>query len=481
MCAATGTCIAATTTTTVSMDAQSGRGVASGELAFISTGCAPCTGTIKATGGECGHTGIFTVATTTTSVLAGSGEDTDGLGDTCTDCASCSDLMVLVGTMSDPIGTCIVAITTIIICMADTSGPGVDTSALASICIVCAPCTVITKVIGAGFALTGTCGARTSTSSVLAGFGGTNTGKLGVICTGFACCGAGMAVDGTMSDPIGTCGGGTITITTSMVEHAGRGDVTVASVSISIDCALSIATTRDIGAVCALTGISTAATTTTNVLVGSGPTTTARLGATDIACESTSVGMAPVGTGCEHTGTSTVATITTIICMDAIVGRGADTGALACTSTACAPSTGTTRATGVEYDPTGTYGARTNISSVPVGSGPTTGARLEDIGTVCESTGDGMVLGGTECELIGISTTAITTITTSMDEPNGGGADTGASVCISTDCEPCIAITKDIGAEYGRTGICTDATTTTSAQGGSGSTATVRSVVTGTA
>jgi len=91
-----------------------------------------------------------------------------------------------------------------------------------------------------------------------------------------------------------------------------------------------------------------------------------------------------------------------------------------------------------------------------------------------------MAPGGIESVRIGICTGGITTIITCTDATNGDGADSAASVCTSTDCEPCIETTKGTGAVCALTGTCGVVTTTTSDLVGSGLTAIGRLVGTGT-
>jgi len=69
---------------------------------------------------------------------------------------------------------------------------------------------------------------------------------------------------------------------------------------------------------------------------------------------------------------------------------------------------------------------------------------------------------------IGISTGDFTTINVSITRFDGLGAATDGSVCISTDCEPCIGIIKAVGAASAPTGICGARTSSIDLQDGSG-------------
>jgi hypothetical protein len=79
--------------------------------------------------------------------------------------------MAVIGVMSGHIGISIVETITITISMEGTGGHGEDTGALAFICIASVPCIGTIKATGVGYALTGTCGVRTTTTSAHDGSG----------------------------------------------------------------------------------------------------------------------------------------------------------------------------------------------------------------------------------------------------------------------------------------------------------------------
>jgi len=267
---ATGTCIAAITTTTTFMAALTGDGVDIGELEFTCTGCAPCTATIKATGVVFAPTGICIAEITTTRDLVGSGDDTARLAVTSIACEFSGAGMVLAGTTCEPIGICTVGITTITTCMAGTSGCGDATDALVFICTVSAPCTETTKAIGAESERIGTCGDATTITSDHDGSGPTITKKSDG--TGTACVSSavGMGLVGTTFAVTGISTVVTTTTITFMVGTSGSGEGSEELECTSTVSAPCTETTKVIGAECAPIGICTGATTTTSDLGGSG-------------------------------------------------------------------------------------------------------------------------------------------------------------------------------------------------------------------
>jgi hypothetical protein len=265
-----------------------------------------------------------------------------------------------------------------------------------------------------------------------------------------------------------------------MVAPNGVGGVIGALAFISIVCGHCTGITRDIGVAFVRIGTCGVATTTTNDLVGSGGTATKRSVGIGTGCACCDAGMVHAGTMYVVIGTCGVATITIIICTVGTGGPGADSGALVSTSTGCEHFTGITKVTGVVCEPTGTCGGGTITTSRTDGSGA--GTVVLDVTCIaCASYAGGTVIAGTTFVRIGICGARTITITTCMVGPNGVGVGSGALVCTCTACEPCTATTKGTGAVSARTGICGDATTTTSELAGSGPTPTKRSADTGTA
>jgi len=75
-----------------------GRGEATGGLVFTCIACAPFTGTTRATGAECAHTGTCGVGIITTSRRGGSGAVIDvALDAICIAAVSCGDGQALAG------------------------------------------------------------------------------------------------------------------------------------------------------------------------------------------------------------------------------------------------------------------------------------------------------------------------------------------------------------------------------------------------
>merc|ERR1719162_308619 len=203
-----GTCTARTITTTVSMDADNGVGVALSALECIVTACAPCMSTCRVAGSACG-----------------------------------------------PIGTCTAAITT--------------TSATASTCTVSALSGATAKGIGDVCEHTGTCGSETITTRLAVG-SGAEPSVLAVISTVSEYSAGGLEVVGSRFANTGTCTARTITIMPTMAACSGDGAVTSALVSIATACAPSIAMFRVGGSVCAHTGICGGGTTSTRLQNGNG-------------------------------------------------------------------------------------------------------------------------------------------------------------------------------------------------------------------
>jgi len=263
-----------------------GLGADSGALVCICIDCAPCTGTTKGIGAECGHIGICGVVTIITKGHVGSGPTpTVVWADICIASGCTSVGMVADGTTCGATGSCGDAtITTTGI----TAGPGGFGDAITGwvcTCTVYAPCTATIRVNGDACAHTGTCGVAITTTGDLVGSGDVIDG-LEDICTASGFCGAGMVHDGTMSERIGTCTVGTTTITICTDGTGGPGDASGASASTCIACAHFTAIIRAIGVACALTGICGDVTIITAGLAGSGPTATFDVAATVTDCVS---------------------------------------------------------------------------------------------------------------------------------------------------------------------------------------------------
>jgi len=463
----TGTCTAGIIITTTCMGDTSGRGVATSALAFICTACERSTATIRATGDECDHTGIFGVVTTTTSDPGGSGViATNVSADTNTACGSTRDGRALIGTMCVRTGICIDAMHTITASMDAPSGLGVGSDASVSISTACERFTGMSRVIGDACGPTGICtGAITITSARVGS--GVGSGRSVAISTVCESTNVGMVLDGTLCEHTGTSTAAIITTTTCMADIAGPGDATDVWECTCTGCELCTAITRVIGAEFDLTGICGEETIITRDHVGSGDVIAA-LVAICTACASFVDGMDLDGTMYAHTGTCTVVTITTTIFMDEHDGLGDDTAALAFTSIASEHCTGITRVIGAACVPTGTCGEEITTTSVLAGSGPTGTAKLVDTDTVCECTNASQARTGETFEVIGICIDATTTIITFTEDTDGLGAVTAALVCICTACEPCIEITKDIGERSALTGTCGEGTITTNDHVGSG-------------
>lgn len=153
--------------------------------------------------------------------------------------------------------------------------------------------------------------------------------------------------------------------------------------------------------------------------------------------------------------------------MGAHAGSGVVIAALDITSTASASCSGITRAVGGASVRTGASGATMHITNLHDGSGAASAALVATF-TACASTSGGLVRGGTQCDHTGICTVETITTTVSTVARSGRGAGTDVSVCTCTDCELCIATTKDTGAESDLTGTCGAGTIITSARGGFG-------------
>jgi len=467
MSGATGGCTDAIITTTAIMVESSGDGGATGGGACTCTACESSTRTSKVTGAGSMLIGTFIVETITTKSHAGSGLIiTAKLAVTGTVIGCTSGGMVHVGSRCEATGISTVETIIITTSTAAINGSGDGTGVLACTYTACEHCIAITKAIGAVFVHTGTSGAGTIITGDLGGSGQTITVRLAGISIVCESCVVGMAVAGTRCEVTGTCTEKMHTIIGSMDEPIGSGVGTDESAYTSIACAHCTGTTRDIGAASAPIGIFTVAIITISDHVGSGADTAGSAVICTV-CGSTDDGMELAGTTCAATGICTDGITTTITCMADTSGCGASIAALAFTCIVCEPCTATTRDIGVESGHTGTCGVATTTTDALAGSGVDT-AELAVICTDCEFSVAGMVHAGTTCAATGTCGAAIITTTACMAALSGDGDGTGALVCTCTACAHCTAITKATGAECARTGICTDATITTSVRAGSG-------------
>jgi len=153
--------------------------------------------------------------------------------------------------------------------MAEPDGHGDVSAALVFIFTGCAPCIVITRVIGDECERIGICGVETIITSAHVG-SGVAIGESAATSTADASSSVGLALGGMQSVHTGTCGAATITTIISMDGTAGLGAVIDASEFTSTGCEPCTATTKAIGDEFALTGIFGAETITIDGLAGSG-------------------------------------------------------------------------------------------------------------------------------------------------------------------------------------------------------------------
>jgi len=435
-------------------------------LGYISTDIAPCGATIKDIGVESGLIGICGDEIITIARGGGFGAVTGASEGICIACEFSDVGMVATGKMSAAIGTCIVAITTIIRTMAGPSGVGVASDALESTCTACEHCGATTKGIGAVFDLIGTSTEGIITTSELDGSGEDIAG-LGIICTASASSNAGLVLGGLLSVGIGTCGAAITIVIDCMAAPAGYGVGSDAWVTTSTAFGSCSETTMGIGAGSELIGECGSATNTIAQTAGLGELHVA-LADTCIVSESSIAGLALAGLSSAGTGASTVEITTITAFTEDTAGHGAGTGALVCTFTACGLSTETTRGTGVGCVRTGTSGGETTITSAHAGSGRVTTKGWAVTSTDGEHTRDGQELDGTRFAATGGCTVAITTTTDFTAELVGRGVDSAALAIICTVAAICGGTTRDLGVVFGRTGTCGDAITTTDRAAGSG-------------
>jgi len=170
----------------------------------------------------------------------------------------------------------------------------------------------------------------------------------------------------------------------------------------------------------------------------------------------------------EATGISGGGTGTTIATMVAPDGRGADSVALVSICIDSAYCGEITKAHGAGFEPTGQSTDTTITTRDRGGSGQIGTERSGVTGTACACTSVGLVLTGEPCEVTGICTGAITTITTCMAGTDGHGVDTVELEFICTACGRSTATIRVIGVGSDLIGISGEGTTTTSDLVGSG-------------
>jgi hypothetical protein len=165
---------------------------------------------------------------------------------------------------------------------------------------VCAHSTETIRVNGDVFALTGTCGAKITTTSVLGGSGVVTNGS---VATSIGCerTSVGLAQSGFVSVLIGTSTARTTTTIACTVAPSGVGVATGALACTCIDTASCTEITRAIGDEFVRTGISGGIIITTSDLVGRGDGIVA-LADIYTECASTIGGLALGGLWCEGTG-----------------------------------------------------------------------------------------------------------------------------------------------------------------------------------
>jgi len=400
MSAAIGTCTVAITIIIRTMAGPSGVGVASDALESTCTACEHCGVTTKVIGAVFALIGTSTEGIITTNELDGSGEAIAGSDIIYTVSASSNAGLVLGGLLSAGIGTCGVAITIVIDCMAAPAGYGVGSDAWVTTSTAFGSCSATTMGIGAGSALIGECGSATNIIAQTAGLGEPHV-ALADTCTVSESSIAGLDLVGLSSAGTGACIVEITTITTFTEGTAGHGAGTGALVCTFTACEPSTGTTRATGAGCVRTGTSGGETTTTSVRAGSGRVTTKGLAVISTDGEHTRGGQELDGTQFAATGSCTAAITTTIDITEELVGRGAATAALVYICTVAEPCGGTTKVTGVASVLTGTCGDVTTITGDPDGSGARAGAS-GTTSTACASSGVGMEGNGSGCELTGI-------------------------------------------------------------------------------
>lgn len=359
--------------------------------------------------------------------------------------------MVLAGTESDRIGTCGGRIVITIGIMDAHAGSGVATDESECTCTAIGVCGVTIKVGGVVSAHTGISGNAIIITDQHDG-SGVGTAVWVVTCIACVSSSDGLERSGLLSVDTGICTAVTITTTGSMGEHSGDGVVSVALECTATVCVRCTAIIRDIGVACARTGTCGDGIIITKQGDGSGAAS-AVLVAICTACAPSRDGLVHAGWWLDGTGICTVRTIITTDCMAALDGLGAVTGGLVCICTATERFGEITKVIGGGCAHTGTCGVATTTTNDRDGSGVSS---EESTGTciACVFSADGMAPAGTESALIGTCTGRTTTTIGTMADVNGVGDGSGALDFTDIGCEPSIAITRDTGAAFGRTGIC---------------------------
>lgn len=461
----TGVCTAATITTTSITVEHSGDGAVSGALECIATVCAPCTAITRDDGVACARTGICGGAIITTKQGDGSGADSVVLVGISTACAPSRDGLVHAGWLFGVTGICTARTTTTTECMAALGGVGVVTGESECICIAIELFGEITKVVGGGCVLIGTCGAETTTTSARDGSGVSSEGSEGtcIVC-GFSA--DGTVPDGTESVPTGTCTGRTTTIIGTMAGGNGAGDGTSALVFTDTGCAPSIAITRDIGVAFDHTGICGGVAIIIVSLGGPGEPTSVSV-AICTASVFCIAGLVLVGSLSADTGNYTVATTIDTVCTASTGGSGENSNVSddICTGGESCVAFGTT--IGAMCDPIGACGSAIIITGHAVGSMVAPRGWVA-ICTACACSSGGMVGVGSSSAVIGSCIVVMLITIASMDAIGGLGAVSSVLVIISTVAAFFDAIIKGDGVMSVRIGTCTSEITTTSRHVGVG-------------
>lgn len=274
-----------------------------------------------------------------------------------------------------------------------------------------------------------------------------------------------MVLAGTVFALIGTFGARTTTTTTCMGRHVWCGVNSVAWEYISIATAPCTAISKVIGAVSDPTGTCGGKSISSSVQSGCGDGSVGLVGIC-IACGHFTILMVQNGKRSALTGTCIGETSITIDFMGKLVECGVDTGALDFTSTAIAPFTEITRATGAALDPTGTCGNVIISTSVLAGAWATS-VELEDTCTVRRSSSGGMASAGILFANTGISIVATILIMVCTVRSVGLGEVTNVLVCTVTDTAHCIVMSKDTGVGCDHIGISGNEITTSRHRDGS--------------
>jgi len=291
--ALTGTCTGRTTTIIVITAERNGVGDDSGASVFTGTDCVLSIVITRGTGVVFDHTGISGGVVTTIASLSGGGELTNVWVVICTASVFCIAGLVLAGLSSAGTGNCTGAITIGTACTASTGGSGDNSNALGDICTEGASCVDSGTAIGVMSDPIGTCGSAITTTGL---DGGSTVAPRGwvAICIVCVCSNAGMVGAGSLSVDIGSFIVAMLTTIASMDAIDGLGAVSSVLVIICTAAAFCDAIIKDVGVMSVHIGTCTNETITTGRLGGLGAGTGA-LVAISTACESFVVGMANNG------------------------------------------------------------------------------------------------------------------------------------------------------------------------------------------